>query len=494
MQNTFITIPMFTTLKDIESKNYSLSATQYKSIHIINKNVKPLSFFLKKALDRTDLGMEVGSDCYVEKSPFLFVKTKALTKESFLLDETEESIECITPKSFNSSNLKEGDLLISKDSNVGEIVVLDKDYPKTMLCSGIYKLPVVNNKFYVLAFVKSLLFRQQIDFLVPRGSTIRHGKTKFLDCLIPLPNYNMDETIQYVEALTKAIINKEIKIKNKVKQIDEIIINELKKHQQSEAFNYSFPSLQDIENVCRIDARTYSEKFKKAEFLIKNYKNGVTYINEKNVCSGNTPKKRIISEENELKFYWVTPSIYNNLGILNSHPTIDCTENNINQNCLLIVNRTSKGEDGKYVGLSYFYDYEHLGKGQCNQGIYKVFNYSDNDLMFFNAMLNSSLYRTYCGSISMGSKMREIKTQDVIKIPFPMFPKTKKEEIINNYHVNGLEYEPFKCDLMSFTKYDEEFNHIAGIYELDRSMRYLQEKLTQAIYNIANDKPVIIQF
>lgn len=34
-------------------------------------------------------------------------------------------------------NLKEGDIIISKDSNIGEIVILDKDYPNYMLC----KLP-----------------------------------------------------------------------------------------------------------------------------------------------------------------------------------------------------------------------------------------------------------------------------------------------------------------------------------------------------------------
>lgn len=48
--------------------------------------------------------------------------------------------------SFIDSNLKKGDLLISKDSNVGEIVVLDRDYPNTMLCGGIYKLPVIDKK------------------------------------------------------------------------------------------------------------------------------------------------------------------------------------------------------------------------------------------------------------------------------------------------------------------------------------------------------------
>ena len=87
-----------------------------------------------------------------------------------------------------------------------------------MLCGGIYKLPVKVYKYYLLAFIKSDVFRQQIDFLVPKGSTIRHGKTKFLDCMIPMPNYNAEETIKYVEVLMQAIIDKEVEIKKKDKK------------------------------------------------------------------------------------------------------------------------------------------------------------------------------------------------------------------------------------------------------------------------------------
>lgn len=115
--------------------------------------------------------------------------------ETYLLDINKESVQNITPMSFINSNLKKGDLLISKDSNVGEIAILDRDYSNTMLCGGIYKLPVIDKKYYLLAFIKNNILRQQIDFLVPRGSTIRHGKTKFLECLIPMPNKNSSDIL-----------------------------------------------------------------------------------------------------------------------------------------------------------------------------------------------------------------------------------------------------------------------------------------------------------
>ena len=208
MAKQYIDIPQYTTYNEIASKDYSFSATQYKTFYIKNSNTIPVSEFLYRNLNRKDLGYEVGSNAYVEKSQYKFIKTKALQPETYLLDINKESVQDIIPNAYMECELKQGDLLISKDSNVGEIAILDKDYPNTMLCGGIYKLPVIKNKYYLLAFIKSELFRQQIDFLVPRGSTIRHGKTKFLDCLIPMPNKNRKETILYIELLMQAIINK----------------------------------------------------------------------------------------------------------------------------------------------------------------------------------------------------------------------------------------------------------------------------------------------
>lgn len=278
MKKKYIDIPLFTTLDEIVNKNYTLSATQYKSFNIPNKNIKPLSDFLDRKIAREDLGHEVGSECYVENSPFIFVKTKALQPESYLLDENKESIQCITPHNYVEMGLKQGDLLISKDSNVGEIVILDKDYPNAMLCGGIYRLPITKNKYYLLAFIKSDVFRQQIDFLVPRGSTIRHGKTKFLDCLIPLPNKSSEDTIKYIELLMQAIINKEIEIRRKYNQIIADIQNELEASQNNQNFKYDLPNISEIMKLDRMDSSLYSEDFRRKEFLITNYKYGVSSV------------------------------------------------------------------------------------------------------------------------------------------------------------------------------------------------------------------------
>ncbi len=125
-------------------------------------------------------------------------------------------------------------MIISKDSNIGEIVILDKDYPNYMLSGALYKLPVSEKKYYLLAFVKHNIFREQLDFMVPKGATIRHAKTMFLDCKIPMPNHNAENTIKFVELITQAIINKERLIKERHSVIIELIEKELLENQNTQ--------------------------------------------------------------------------------------------------------------------------------------------------------------------------------------------------------------------------------------------------------------------
>jgi type I restriction enzyme S subunit len=77
-----------------------------------------------------------------------------------------------------ANEFKQGDLLISKDSNIGEIVILDKDYPKYAF-RAIYKLPVNRKEILFISFIKHSIFCMTMDFMVPKGATIRHSKLCF---------------------------------------------------------------------------------------------------------------------------------------------------------------------------------------------------------------------------------------------------------------------------------------------------------------------------
>lgn len=500
MSNNYIDIPLYTTIHDISSRNYTLSATQYKSFCIKNTNVCKLSDFLDRELIRTDLGNEIGSSNYVEMSPYIFIKTKALQPESFLLDESKDAIEYITPQSFNNAQmkLKAGDILISKDSNVGEIVILDKDYPNAALCGGIYRLPISKHKYYLLAFIKSDLFRQQIDYLVPRGSTIRHGKTTFLNCLIPIPNYDKENTIKYVECLTKAIINKQISIRERYRNAMAAIQSELETNQSERIFNFSLPTIKEIQDIDRIDASLYSEDFKRNEFLISNYLYGVSNIKSlgfvpsrgQNLQVSNIGISIHSSEYRNGYYKLILPKYISKYG------TVDKCEYLGNPNKLKTLKKGEIifGAEGNEKGRSLVVVEEQDCAITNIHGI--TLNQTEHNLqkgifvkLFLDYYRSNGMVDAYAVGGNGGSLA--IKYWEFIK--FPNFPDKMEKEIASLYF-NSCQYNCSRCTLETFDEYDNQFNKSAGIYELDKAMKYLQSKLDKAINDVANDIIVDISF
>lgn len=274
MGNNYIKTPESISINTIEAKDFTLSSSQYMDLVMPNKTFKFVKEFLSRKLTRKDLGYEVGSVNYIGQSPYSFLRTKALQTHTYLPEIVPETAIPVMPNAFVKQNLLEGDVLISKDSNIGEIVILDKDYPNIMTSGAIYKLPLKKDKYYLLAFIKHKIFREQLNFMVPKGATIRHAKTMFLDCKIPMPNKNAVETIGYIEILTKSIINKEKLIREKHGEILKAIKIELANNQKTEKFKFDFPKLNELELNNRLDATFYSEKHKSLIFPTLNYSNG----------------------------------------------------------------------------------------------------------------------------------------------------------------------------------------------------------------------------
>jgi type I restriction enzyme S subunit len=495
MNNLYIKTPESITYNTIKEKKYSLSSSQYMDLIMPNGNFKFVKDFLSRPLKRTDLGVEVGRINYIDKSSFYFLRTKALQSHAYLPDITPDTALPVMPNVFIQQKLKAGDLLISKDSNIGEIVILDKDYLNFMTSGAIYKLPIVENKYYLLAFIKHRIFREQLDFMVPKGATIKHAKTMFLDCKIPIPNKKKDTTIKYVELLTQAIINKEKHIKERRKNILEKIENELKNNQKSAQFRFDFPTINEIEGSGRLDAGIYSMQFKKIDFLIKNYTHGYFFLDKVNLKSGNTPDTRYIGNIDKLKYRWITPTHCSDDGIIFIDEGINLKgENNINEDCILFINRTSKGGEGEFVGITSYYNFKDFKAGHHNQGIYQLTDKNKTKMLFILCVMNCDFMRKYCGALSVGSKMKELKMEHFSQIPFPQFPEIKKKEIVALFHNENLRYNIQDCNSDTFLQADNDYNKTAGIYELDKTAKQLKEKLNQAIDDIVNDKQVDITF
>lgn len=495
----YIKTPFTTTFDEILKKDISLSATQHKHLLINNKNQKELREFLDRELVRKDLGVEIGSDNYIDDTGWFFVKTKALQEENYTMDETKESCDEMNPNSFVEMNLKKGDIIISKDSNVGEIIILDKDYPNHMLSGALYKLPITKLKYYILAFIKSDLFRQQIDFIVPRGSTIRHGKTMFLDCKIPLPNKNYDDTIKFVECVMRAIITKEILIKERHKSILEAIENELKMNQASEGFEYSAPTLNELMDLDRLDSCLYSQDFKQEEFLIRNYKGGAKNIQELGFD---------ISRGQNLQVSQIGKSIYETKYFkgfyklmlpkhLTKYGTVLAEEYLGNSQKLKLVKKGDIifGAEGNEKGRSIAI-IEELEPTITNiHGITLKQEKHDTKLgVFVKLILDYYRDKGLIDAYAVGGNGGSLAIRYWDYIRFPMFEPNKLNEVVKLYNNPDAKYDIANLSIEEFIRYDKGFNSEAGIYELDKSMKYLKRLLDNVINQIIDDEEVVISF
>ena len=500
MSKNYIDVPIFTTIKEIKDRDYTLSATQYKTFSIKNKNIKYVREFLDRDLERKDLGNEIGSESYIKESEYIFIKTKALQEHSYLLDKNKESMQCVTTNNFQNYNLKKGDLLISKDSNVGEIIILDKDYKNAMLCGGLYRLPISNKKYYLLAFVKNEIFRSQIDFMVPRGSTIRHGKTKFLECKIPVPNKNKENTIQYVEVITKAIIEKEIKIQELHNKILYKIEKELKENQKPNSYIYKLPTINDIINLDRMDSALYSNEFKKNEFIILNYSNGNSSIEElgfekpsrgQNLQISNIGKS-VYSNKKLKGFYRLILPKY-----LSKYGTVNKVEYIGNKNKLKTLEKGDIifGAEGNEKGRSLVI-IENNDKAITNiHGItLKQKEHNNSKGIFVKVFLDYLRDKGMIDAYAVGGNGGSLAIKYWNYLKFPNFPLEVEKEITSLYYNNLKEYNINNYSIESFEEYDNNYNKIAGIYELDKSKNYLQELLDNTIKKIADDIEVKTNF
>jgi len=499
MSNSYVKTPTAISFSDIVEKEFTLSSSQYMDLVMPNENFLYVKDFLSRPLQRKDLGVEVGSLNYIGKSTHYFLRTKALQQHSFLPEITGETALPIIPNCFVRMNLIKGDLIISKDSNIGEIVILDKDYPNFMLSGALYKLPVSDKKFYLLAFIKHNIFREQLDFMVPKGATIRHAKTLFLDCKIPMPNINADETIKFVELLTQAIINKEQLIKERHEKILQQIEQELLNNQKSNEFKFELPNIKEIENVGRLDTNLYREHFKQIVFQIQNYTKGFQTIHElgfslsrgQNLQVSNIGDS-VYSKKKYKNFYTLMLPKF-----LSKYGTVDKVEYLGNPNSLKTLKKGDLifGAEGFEKGRSIVIIEEQDRVITNIHGItIQQEEHNVNKAIFVKCCLDYLRSKGLIDLYAVGGNGGSLAQKYWDIIPFPNFPEPKQKEIALLYHNPESIYQTETFTLDNFLEQDNAFNETAGIYELDKTGKQLKEILNKAIDDIANDKDVEICF
>lgn len=498
--NSYVKTPDVISYQDVINKDYTLSSSQFIKLNMKNSNYLYVEDFLNRKLTNADLGSEVGSLSYIDKSTHYFLRTKALQDYTYIPEITSESMLPILPSEFINMNLKKNDIIISKDSNIGEIAILDKDYPNTMLSGAIYKLPVKEEwRFYLLSCIKHQLFREQLDSLVPKGATIRHAKTLFLKCKIPLPEKNSEDIIKYISFLTEAVVNKETLIKQRYETILKEIENELINNQSQKKFSYSLPTYTDIIEFSRLDTSLYDEYFQKEIFKIQNYKNGSHNIYELGF---------VLSRGQNLQISNIGDSIYSEVKhknfytlmlpkFLSRYGTIQTVEYLGNKNELKTLKYGDLifGAEGFEKGRSIVV-LENNDRVITNiHGItIQQKEYNITKSIFIKEFLDYLRSKKLIDMYAVGGNGGSLAQKYWNIIPFPAFDETKEKELVKLYHNPDALYDGSSLNLDNFREKDHSFNEIAGIYELDKTVKHFKSLINSAIDKIANSETVEIIF
>lgn len=486
--SNFLIKPTSIKKSDILNKVFSLHPSEHKKIDIRNRNLKSIS----NLVVAEGVGEQINVDEYLNfNSNYTLVTISNMSK--CIIDENQG--ERISPFIYNDSSkkLSKGDVLVSRNASLGKITLVNKDF-NGILNGGISYLKFKEDKkYYAFAFFLLDYGADYLTVLTSGGGTQKNAKRQnLLDLKIPFPtskNHKSPELIEkYVSLLTQNIIDKEEQIENRQKNIDELVYTELKNNQKSN-FSYSLPKKSDLLSHKRMDTGLYTDKYKEENHLIENYKNGFSSINSSKFKSGSTPKTRIFNaSKSSLK--WVTPTNISDEGFYNPIEKISMpTSNNLKKDCILFINRTSKGKKGEYVGITCFYDVSYYGEGQHNQGLYRIEHLSKDEMIFTTAFMNSRIMRKICGNISIGSKMKEMKSYDFATLKFPKFDKSLKQKIGKLYY-NNIDKTNFDFD--NYLESEKVRNQELGIFQLNTEIIEIKKELEIILNKIITEEPIVL--
>lgn len=269
-----VLIPQKIMISEIIKNKCNLSPTNYRKVDIKNQNRKKLSSLLE--LSPFIRGTETGASAYLRdfSSNIKFVRNSCVDKLNYIvqLQKTVFLNEYIITY-CEEQLINNGDLLLATDANIGDCAVfLSDDSIKYLISSGMVKLNLVNevNKYYLCAMLKDSYFNAQLDAMTPRGSTIRHSGSNFLQCEIPYPQEDEMWVIETIEILMKNIIYSEKRAIKIQTDIFEMYDSELKKVDIT-------PKTIGISELLmnkRVDAGFYSEEVQDFFQRVEKYPNG----------------------------------------------------------------------------------------------------------------------------------------------------------------------------------------------------------------------------
>lgn len=298
----------------------------------------------------------------------------------------------------------------------------------------------------------------------------------------------------------QAIIDKEVEIKKKHESILGNIQKELEINQTDKSFVYSLPTINEILDLDRMDSSLYSVEFKEKEYKITNYKHGYTSLTDLGYrgvrgtsLENNFIKNRIDSDHYIEGFYeLIIPTNITRYGTVAKTSFIgtSTTLKTIRKGDIIF------GGEGYGKGKSFVVIEDANNIATNYHGIRIVCDKETTleNTIFVKCVLSYLRENGLIDCYGVGGNGGHFAPAYFYLAKIPDFPEDKKADIVKLYYNPCAVYNTCNCSLDDFLSYDSEFNVTAGIHELDKSKRYLEEKLQQAIENIVNDVKVEITF
>jgi type I restriction enzyme S subunit len=475
----YLRVPREVALANIKTKDSSWSAGMYRQVEIPTGKTR----LVRELLHSYDKGSDPGSLHYLRHSTHYFIRTKALQSHSYLISSKGDAITPINPRIFKDMALSDGDILLSKDSNIGECAMVDGDlWRNHTLSGGVVRLRPSVNRYYLFAFLKHPLFVTELSAKVPRGATIAHANELWLDCRIPFPNQNdADEIVAYVAALAEAIVDKEKAIRGRDAEILRQINDELSVNQAGDAFRYEYPSTKEVRALGRLDAAIYSNEYKSKMAHITNYLRGSKTPSEAGFTV--TPgaslemkllQTRINSEVPKPGFYkLLIPANISEYGTMNLVTWLGTAR----KLPLLRAGDILFGEAGFHKGRSIVLIDEPERATTNAHGLYA--RRIDGDLqrsIFFRCIFNWYRSQRLIDLMAVGGSGGHFSPNYFDFVRIPSFPEDLQARIALLYH-NPAPYPAHKLTLANFADWHRKWNQSMGIWELDREMKALQQTL-----------------
>lgn len=488
-------VPREIALADLKTKSYSWSAGMYRRVEIPTRHTRTI----RELITGYDKGSDPGSIYYMEKSTHYFIRTKSLKAHSYLISSKGGAITPINPRVFEDMALTDGDILLSKDSNVGECAIVDgTTWRNYTLSGGIVRLRPSINRHYLFAFLKHVLFKTELLSMVPRGATIAHANELWLDCRIPFPSQrDADDVIAYVAALTEAVVEKEKAIRVRSDEILASVETELTANQTS-SFCYEHPTRDEIARLGRFDAAIYGYEYKTKIARILNYRRGYRTPSAAGFTIIPGPSLEIKLLLTRLDSETPKPGFYQLLipANISEYGTMDAITwlGTARELPLLHAGDILFGEAGFHKGRSIVLIDEPERATTNAHGLYARRN--DGDLaqsIFFRCIFNWYRSQRLIDLMAVGGSGGHFSPDYFDFVLIPKFPGALQDKIVRLYH-NSVPPPEHKATLANFVAWHREWNKNLGIWELDREMKTLQQTLAAVQEEIIEGRTVKVPF